>query len=205
MRPLRSVPNQPTLAKPWTLCPTLAKQLTLRTTFLAAVMAATIASIFATPDPARAQASPSQDAGHLAPLAFLAGSCWKGTFPGGTVTDEHCYEWMYGTHFLKDRHVVRGEAQPYEGETTFAWNAQKNQIVFWYAALPGFYTEGTVRTSGQTLSFTEEVITAGAAPELKTTWTRNGSDSYTVRTVAVTNGAEREVRVVEMKRVSAAN
>ena len=30
------------------------------------------------------------------PLAFLVGHCWRGTFPGGKVTDEHCFSWVYG-------------------------------------------------------------------------------------------------------------
>lgn len=29
------------------------------------------------------------------PLAFLVGHCWKGTFPGGKQTDEHCFSWIY--------------------------------------------------------------------------------------------------------------
>jgi hypothetical protein len=175
--------------------------MTLRATLLLTAVTITTAWIPTTPP---APADGAQDAGPLAPLAFLAGSCWKGTFPGGTVTDEHCFQWKYGTHFLEDHHVVRGEAEPYEGETTYAWDAQQKRIVFWYVALPGFYTQGSVTPSGQTLSFTETIVAAGDAPELKTTWTRNGPDAFTVRTVAVTAGVEREVRVVEMKRVSAA-
>jgi len=30
------------------------------------------------------------------PLDFLAGSCWRGTFPDGKATDAHCFDWVYG-------------------------------------------------------------------------------------------------------------
>ena len=52
--------------------------------------------------PMAARAEPSA---HFAPQAFLAGSCWRGTFPDGKRTDEHCYEWVYAGQFLRDRHT----------------------------------------------------------------------------------------------------
>jgi len=54
--------------------------------------------------PAEAPPAPYQ------PLAFLVGHCWKGTFPDGKATDEHCFSWIYGGKFVRDEHVVhRGE------------------------------------------------------------------------------------------------
>jgi hypothetical protein len=54
------------------------------------------------------------------PLAFLAGHCWKGSFPGGKQTDEHCFTWIYEGKFLRDRHTVHGEGQPDSlGESIF--------------------------------------------------------------------------------------
>ena len=39
----------------------------------------------------------------FAPMSFLAGSCWKGAFKDRpSVTDEHCFEWVYGGKFLQD-------------------------------------------------------------------------------------------------------
>ena len=46
------------------------------------------------------------------PLEFLAGHCWKGAFPGGKQTDEHCFTWVYGGKFLRDRHTVRADGKP---------------------------------------------------------------------------------------------
>src|SRR2546423_4817205 len=59
----------------------------------------------------------------LHPLAFLAGSCWKGTFTGRSATDEHCFTWIYNGRFLRDHHIVVGDSVPYEGESTYAWDA----------------------------------------------------------------------------------
>ena len=47
------------------------------------------------------------------PLAFLAGHCWKGEFPGGAkTTDEHCFTWIYDGKFLRDQHTVRAAGKP---------------------------------------------------------------------------------------------
>src|SRR3954468_13578670 len=94
--------------------------------------------------PVTSIAQGSMSTGNLDPLAFLAGSCWKGTFAGRNVSDEHCFTWMYNQRFLRDRHVVAGDSVPYQGETTYAWDAGQKQIVYWYIALPGFYSHGNV-------------------------------------------------------------
>ncbi len=56
--------------------------------------------------PAQAPPSPYQ------PLAFLVGHCWKGTFPEGKATDEHCFSWIYGGKFVRDEHVVHRGGRP---------------------------------------------------------------------------------------------
>jgi hypothetical protein len=95
---------------------------------LAVVLATAILTLAASVSPARAQAG-GRDA--FAPMSFLAGHCWRGTFRDRpTVTDEHCFEWVYGGRFLRDRHVVRGDSVPYEGETLFAWDHHENRIVY---------------------------------------------------------------------------
>ena len=43
----------------------------------------------------------------LKPMAFLAGYCWKGEFPGGKQTDEHCFTWLYDGRALRDTHGTR--------------------------------------------------------------------------------------------------
>ena len=59
--------------------------------------------------PAEAPPAPYQ------PLAFLVGHCWKGTFPDGKATDEHCFSWIYGGKFVRDEHVVHRGAGHADG------------------------------------------------------------------------------------------
>jgi hypothetical protein len=136
----------------------------------------------------------------LEPLAFLAGSCWKGTFAGRSVTDEHCFEWLYGGRFLRDHHVVRGDSMPYGGETTYAWDAKDKRIVYWYIALPGFYSQGHVETADSVLRFKDHLVMPGAAQELRSTWRRVDADTYLVRVEEVTGTSTRELWSMAMRR-----
>jgi hypothetical protein len=136
---------------------------------------------------------------NLEPLAFLAGSCWKGTFTGRAVTDEHCFTWIYNGRFLRDHHVVVGNRDPYEGETTYAWDAGLKQIVYWYIALPGFHSHGNVEPSDGALVFHDNLRTADAK-QLSTTWTRNGNDAYTVRVEELSDGKSKELWSMVMRR-----
>src|SRR5262245_15982451 len=68
----------------------------------------------------------------LAPLAFLAGYCWDGAFADGKRTDKHCYQWVYGGKFLRDRHVVSGGKEPYQGETLYFWDSETQKIAYIY-------------------------------------------------------------------------
>ena len=140
-------------------------------------------------------------ASKFASMAFLAGSCWKGTFPGKTVTDEHCFDWEYGGNFLRDRHVVRGDSVPYEGQTTYAWNPQQKRIVYWYIALPGFYSTGYVQAlDSTTLMFVDDLQEAAGKRNLRTIWKRTGPNSYSNRTEDVTGPTPKEMWSMEMRR-----
>ena len=137
----------------------------------------------------------------LQPLSFLAGSCWKGTFAGRAVTDEHCFEWIMGGRFLRDHHVVRGDSVPYEGETTYAWDAAQKRITYWYIALPGFYSHGNVEHADHALIFHDNLVTS-TQRHLLTTWRRSGPDAYTVRVEEISNGKSKELWSMVMHRSS---
>jgi|SRR6478672_629842 len=139
----------------------------------------------------------------LQPLAFLAGSCWKGTFTGRSVTDEHCFKWIYNGRFLRDHHIVVGDSVAYEGESTYAWDTPSKQIVFWYIALPGFYSHGTVAPSDSVLLFHDNLQTVDAR-QMRTTWRRSGPDAYIVRVEEITGGTSKVWWTMEMKRSRAA-
>lgn len=135
----------------------------------------------------------------LEPLAFLAGSCWKGTFAGRAVTDEHCFAWVYGGRFLRDHHVVRGDSVPYEGETTYAWDARQKSIVYWYIALPGFYSHGNVDSTDGALLFRDNLVTS-TPRQLRTTWRRSTPEAYTVLVEEITSGKSKELWSMVMRR-----
>ena len=139
----------------------------------------------------------------LHPLEFLAGSCWKGTFTGRSVTDEHCFRWIYGGHFLRDRHVVVGDSVPYSGESTYAWDGAQNRIVYWYIALPGYYSHGHVESVDGSLVFRDSLVTS-TERQLRATWRRSGPDAYTVLVEEVTGGASKELWTMVMRRSRAA-
>jgi hypothetical protein len=153
------------------------------------------------PSSSNAQTSPASD--KLQPMAFLAGSCWKGTFAGRAVTDEHCFRWIMNGHFLRDRHTVRGDSVPYEGESTYAWDTDAKRIVYLYIALPGFYSHGYVEPAENALVFHDHLATPSPR-QLHITWTRTGADSYTVRVQDVTDATARELWSMVMTRSRAA-
>jgi len=117
----------------------------------------------------------------LKPMAFLAGSCWKGEFPDRKQSDEHCFTWMYDGKALRDVHTVRAPGRPdYVGETTYFWDSASKRVEYLYVENHGGISRGTVDTStsgvlqfppaqyvadGQTLTYRARWTIAGAAYE----------------------------------------
>lgn len=163
------------------------------------LVTAGLATVAVVPGPERAGAQ-SSDGGHFKPMAFLVGSCWKGTFPDGKSTDEHCYEWLWGGKFIRDRHVVKSSRPDYEGETVFAWDATKKQIVFWYVTNQGFYTTGTLEPRDGELVVPETVV-GDKTSEMKTVIRPSGPDAYTVRSEMKEASGWKEQWTMELKRV----
>jgi len=84
----------------------------------------------------------------LKPMAFLAGSCWKGEFPDGKQSDEHCFTWMYDGKALRDVHTVRAPGRPdYAGETIYFWDSANKRLEYLYVENLGGFSRGTVDTS----------------------------------------------------------
>jgi hypothetical protein len=137
----------------------------------------------ATPAPpdSAAAADSATPPGALAPLAFVVGSCWKGTFPDGRKTDEHCYEWMFDQKFIRDRHVVEGNGEPpYRGETIFAWDAAAKRTGYWYWSSEGFLLTGAVEFREDRIVFPGHLTGPQGEVELEAIWTRRGADAYHV-------------------------
>lgn len=136
----------------------------------------------------------------LQPFAYLVGSCWRGTFPGRSVTDEHCFEWLHEGRFLRDRHVVRGDSVPYSGETTYAWDAKTNTIVYWYIASHGSYSTGTAEVEDDAIVFPETNVSGGRTREFKNVWRRTGANTFHIRVLEKTGVGMKELWSMEMVR-----
>ena len=149
---------------------------------------------------ARAQAPTTSSP--LAPLTFLAGHCWRGTFPDGKRADEHCFEWFYDGRFLRDRHVVTGDAEEYGGETVYYWDAAARQVQYIYFTSKGGVSRGSVQPDADALRFPEERYTGprGTTEVYRSTWRASGDGAYTVVAETLRDGAWVEAWHMRMQR-----
>ncbi len=116
----------------------------------------------------------------LKPLAFLAGHCWKGTFPDGKQTDEHCFAWLYDARALRDTHTVRAAGRPdYVGESTYYVNSASNRVEFLYIENGGAFSRGTVESLPGALLFPDtQYIGDGEALVYRARWTPMDANTY---------------------------
>ncbi len=116
----------------------------------------------------------------LKPMAFLAGHCWRGEFPGAKQSDEHCFQWMYDGQALRDVHTVRSPGQPdYVGETTYYYDSAAKRVEFLYVENGGGYSRGTMESTPAGLSFPPTTyVAAGQTLTYRVHWTPIGSDAY---------------------------
>jgi hypothetical protein len=118
------------------------------------------------------------------PLAFLAGHCWKGEFPGGKRTDEHCFSWIYDGKFLRDRHTVRAAGKPDAlGESIYFWNPSAKQLEYLYIESDGGFSRGPVSIDKDALVFPDTTfLENGKTMVYRSRWQRSGEDAYDVVT-----------------------
>ena len=138
-----------------------------------------------------AHAAPAASRSPFEPLSFLVGHCWKGTFPDGQVTDEHCFSWIYGDKFVRDEHVVhRGAGQPDDrGESIYVWDAAARQLQYLYIESAGGFSRGTVAGEGDTLVFPPTRYSAnGEEQTYRSRWQRSGAHAYDVVTEFLVEG-----------------
>lgn len=118
------------------------------------------------------------------PLAFLAGHCWKGTFPDGKQTDEHCFSWIYDGRFLRDMHTLRADGRPdYLGETVYFWDPEKKRVEYLYIENQGGFSRGIMSSEGGTLVFPQtEYVEDGKPMFYRSRWQPAGPLAYDVLT-----------------------
>jgi hypothetical protein len=161
---------------------------------LAALLLSSFAAVIATAD-AGAPADP------LEPLAWLADSCWMGTFANGQTKDLVCYEWMLGGKFLRSRHRVIGGAGPYSGETILARNPSSGKLEFTYFNSPGGIIRGEIEPTADGLLFPSERVEMGGQPyELRSVWRREGEDRYLAVTERLEEGVWRPFMTISFVR-----
>lgn len=116
----------------------------------------------------------------LAPLSFWAGHCFKGAFPDGKQTDEHCFAWVFEGSVLRDRHVVRNPGKPdYIGETVYFWDPDARKIAYFYYENAGGISSGTAEPSADGMVFPATRYTApGDSMTYRARWTRQGTNAY---------------------------
>ena len=138
----------------------------------------------------------------MAPFAFLAGACWRGTFPDGRQSDTHCFSPIYADTYLQDRHVVDGAPAPYSGETLYRLDAMSRQLGFTYHASDGSRTVGRAIPIENGLSFSEAHRAAdGTETPIRTTWLRDGADAYLVTSEMQQGGSWRTMLRMRMQRI----
>jgi hypothetical protein len=119
------------------------------------------------------------------PLAFLAGHCWKGEFPGGAkTTDEHCFTWIYDGKFLRDQHTVRAAGKPDAlGESIYFWDPNDNRLEYLYIESDGGSSRGPVTAGQGSLVFPDTTfIQDGKTQVYRSRWQRSGANAYDVLT-----------------------
>lgn len=128
-------------------------------------------------------ASADPDPGYQ-PLAFLAEHCWKGAFPGGKQTDEHCFNWVYGGKFLRDRHTLRTEGKPdAKGESIYFWDSAAKRLEYLYIESDGGFSRGPVSVDSGALVFPDSTfVEEGKTLVYRSRWQRSGNNAYDVVT-----------------------
>lgn len=116
----------------------------------------------------------------LAPMAFWAGHCFKGTLADGKQTDEHCFTWVFEGSVLRDHHVARNPGKPdYVGETVYFWDPEANKIAFLYYENAGGISRGTAEPVADGMVFPPARYAAsGDSMTYRVRWTKQGSDAY---------------------------
>ena len=140
----------------------------------------------------------------LEPMAYLAGHCWKGAFPDGKQTDEHCFTWIYGGKALRDVHTVRAPGRPdYVGETTYYLDPATHRVEFLYVENLGGVSRGTMQAEGTTLVFPATQYAAeGQSMTYRARWTRVDDAAYEAWSEAQAKDGWATLFRVTLRRVS---
>jgi hypothetical protein len=118
------------------------------------------------------------------PLAYLAGHCWRGNFPGGKQSDEHCFSWIYDGKFLRDQHTVHADGKPDAlGESIYFWNSATKQLEYLYIESDGGFSRGPVTADKDSLIFPDtNYVENGKTQVYRSRWQHSAASAYDVVT-----------------------
>jgi len=139
----------------------------------------------------------------LAPMAFLAGECWRGTMPDGKTTDTHCFDWLLNGHYLRDHHVVRSAGRPdYVGESLYYFDHERKQVAYLYYENNGNYSRGLMMGDGKRLVFPDaQFLMPDAKLTYRASWTRIDDNSYQATSEFLKGGKWELEQTVKFSRV----
>lgn len=147
--------------------------------------------------PAAAQAT----ADPFMPFEFLVGHCWSGELPNRQGTDTHCYDWMLGRQFVRDRHAVAGSGDS-RGEAIYQWDAATKRVSYRYWDSNGGVGQGTFAAIGGEPRTDDEEYRGkdGLVRRFRTIITRVGDTGYDAATETLADEGWRSVRTVRYTR-----
>lgn len=149
---------------------------------------------------AQGTTAPPPPATGFALLEPYVGHCWIGTFPDGKQTDEHCFDWMFDHKFVRDRHVVRNGAAPYEGETIYSWDAKRRRVAYSYYNSEGQVISGVVESVHGALVFPGQYFSPQGMVQTRAVWSAPQDDHYTIAQSQKSGAKWKPILTMTMKR-----
>ena len=138
---------------------------------------ALVAAILAAPAIALAQAGAADPLEYLGWMKELAGACWQGTDAAGRTTDRQCYELQFG-HFLRGTIEIGDKPAGFRGDSLFHRDPRTGRIAIVLWASNGLVSLSEAVVEGGAIRFVQPKV--GDGPEVRTSWTRQGPDAFSV-------------------------
>ncbi len=152
------------------------------------VMLILIALAVGTVSPPATGSEAPAGAERFAPVGELAGRCWVGRLGEGKGRDVQCFDWAIDGRFLRNRHRLTGPGGVYQGETLYGWDPGQGVLRYWYFTSLGGVSEGTVERQGEGWVFRERYRGSEGEMELRTAFSRDGDDAFSVDTRVLREG-----------------
>lgn len=132
------------------------------------------------PGLAWAQAPAEDPLAYLGWLRSLAGACWQGTDAAGKATDRQCYEVQFGRFLRGTIEIAPSEGRPagFRADSLFHRDRRPATIAIVMWGSSGLVSVGEAHLEGDSIRFLQPKLEG--QPEQRTSWTRQGPDSFRV-------------------------